>query len=135
MGDLDVSEEFDVADLFPAPARRRTRRSFTTAVPWYPLGHLVTAVLTAAVTWFGLSFGAPDAPAAVQVAATTVAAVVSLVLWARFGPPAAAVAVVVAGLLSAGAGALALYAPLAVALVAVTVVALRALGSRGEVDR
>lgn len=129
-----MSEEFDVAELFPTPARPRKRRAprrpglpAMPALPWYPIGHLTLAVVTAAVVWAGLPVGVEGVAPTVHAGATTVSAVVSMVVWARFGPLAAVAVTVVAGLLSFGAGMLALYAPLAVAVLAVAVVAGRTL--------
>lgn len=135
MGDRLVSEEFDVAELFRPAAPKGRRRVAVPDLPWYPAAHLTLAVVTAAVVWLGLGLGAPDAPEAVRVGATTVAAVVSLVVWVRFGPLAAVVTTVVVGLLCAGAGTLALYAPVALAVVAVAAVVSRALRRRQGGER
>lgn len=131
-----MSDEFDVGELFPAPARPRNRRSSRRpglpAIPWYPVGHLALAVVTAAVAWAGLPVGVQDVAPAVRAGATTVSAVVSLFVWARFGPLASVAVTVVAGLLSFGAGTLALYAPVGVAVLAIAVVAGRALARRRD---
>lgn len=127
-----MSEEFDVADLFRPPSAKGRR---VTDLPWYPVGHLTLAVVTAAVVWFGLPVGVDDVPGWVRAGATTLAALVSLVVWARFGPLPAVVTTVAVGVLSVGAGTLALFAPVAVAVVAVTVVVSRALGRRKDGDQ
>lgn len=133
MGDGVVSQEFDVAELFRPPAPKGRRRGpVLAATPWYPVGHLALAAVTAAVVWFVLPVGVQTVPATIRAAATTLAAVASLLVWARFGPLVAAVSTIAVGVLCAGAGTLALYAPLAVAVIALAVVISRGLRRRRD---
>ena len=115
--DMSAGDQFDVADLFPA-ASSQARRHAAVKVPWYPLGHLGLAAMTAAATWVVLPTTLESGNAQLRAGVAVAAAVTSAAAWVRTTPAWALVVSLLIVAAAASAGLLAGYAPVAVAMIA-----------------